>query len=212
MRADIRGRVGPQFLSDGVQQRIRTGKGGELVVGRLHGNYTEQAYRGNVFVGTTSNSVTLQQLNNSGPAMCLLNPQRSDKYLALIRFEMCIAAIPVTPVAGLYALQLYQHYATDPTTTLDTNVYPAITAANAIPNGKIFRGPAFTGATGTLYRMLASHYTGAATVIPNIAAFFIDFDGTCLLSPGNSIAPCQTNNDSTNASVHVSFVWEEIPI
>lgn len=212
LQANVIGHCGPQVVDDGSAPVFRAGNTGEAIVSSLHGHYTEQALRGNLFVATSNLSELIQGYPSVTPNLAFYNPIGSQKLLSMVRFEMAISTAPTTPVIGPYLLALLSKYSADPATTPMQNNFSGITGVSQSGMGRLVAGATFTGATSQIYRMIATHYTGAVTTIPNMPAYAIDFDGTCLLSPGNALYPAQLNNDATNANAFYTFIWEEIPI
>ena len=211
MNIVVQGTVGPQPGSDGATPSFRQGKTGEIIVTDLHGRYFEQSYRGNVYVACQTAGVLLTTVAGTSPSFCLFDPASSGVNLSMIRFEMALTVAAGTPVIGAYIL------------TVNTNPVAAATTGSAVvPTPGIIggtsnaKGRPLTSATlpvnPTLYRTLAQHYTGAITTIPNMPAFFIDFDGTALIAPGCTLSVGQLNVDTTNATALCACIWEEIPV
>lgn len=211
MSTKIYGQVGPIVAGDSTNVPFRQGKSAEAIVTELHGKYYEQAYRGNLFVATQTAGVTLATVAGTAPSFSLFNPAGSGKYLSLIRWDMVLTVAAATPVIGAYMLTVNTNPSAAATTGTAVTPTPGIVGATASAVGKPLTS-ATLPANPTLYRAFVNHLTGAITTIPNMPAFTIDFDGTCLIAPGCTISVGQLNTDTTDASALCSVIWEEVPV
>jgi hypothetical protein len=207
----IQGRVGEQRLGDGTTPPLRLGNDAQLIMSELHGRYCEQSLRGNLYTACQTAGQILTTVAGTSPSFSLFNPAGSGVLLSLIRFEMVLTVAAGTPVIGAYML------------TVNTNPIAAATTGTAVvPTPGIIggtnnaKGRPLTACTvpvnPTLWRTLAQHYTGAITTIPNMPAFFIDFDGTGIIAQGCTVSVGQLNVDTTNATALCAVIWEEIPV
>ena len=205
----IQGKVGPQILAEGSEAIIRLGRGAELIVSELHGKYYEQTFRGNVFVATQTAGIAINTQSGQATSFALANPAGSGKNCSLIRWDVVMTALPATPVVGVYGLYVNTNTIAAAVTGTAVTPFPGLLGTNYQPVAKPF-STATVPANPTLFRVLETKLTGAATTIPYLPQFFIDFDGTCILTPGTTICLQQIAADTTNGSAINSVVWEEV--
>src|SRR5437870_7298434 len=73
--------------TDGNNYVFLQGKQAEAIVSELHGKYYTQAYRGNVFWGSTASAGVLVPIaSTTGPTFGLWNPAGSGKNAAIVRY------------------------------------------------------------------------------------------------------------------------------
>lgn len=208
--------------ADGTNLPILQGKAGEQMVSELHGKYYNQAYRGNVYWGSTALAgVTLPILSSTSPTFVLWNLQGSGKNLSLIRCQ-------ITPTTAMTTASGYG-YAFVPNagaaigTAAPFSAFTQITAT---------RGPCLVPATagqGNSAALLASAATlttaatqfrsngmssgtGAITVPASQPVLSEDFDGTLILPPGTAMIVGTTIVTSGQTATGVTLIWEEVPI
>lgn len=211
MAITVQGQVGPQVLQDGATQAVQLGKNAEIVVTEYHGKYYTQSYRGRVFTATQAAAVIMLPTTGATASFCVANPAGSGVNLSLVRFEMIVTSPPGTPVVGGYMLNVTANTVAAAVTGTAIVPTPGLIGTNYQPAGKAFT-TATMPATPTFFRTIASKLTGAATTIPYLAAFAIDFDGTAILTPGSAIGLQQISADTTNASAVATMIWEEVAL
>lgn len=203
----LTGQIGPQTASDGAPLPLRQGRTAEAVVTELHGKYFEQTLRGNVFTWAAAAAV----LNTAGTtaSTVLVNPAGNSKNLSLIRIEVSVTALAGTPVVGTYNTYINSNTVAAAVTGTAGVAQSSLIGSNFQPQGKVFTAATLPAAP-TLFRPLANKETGAATTIPYLQTFVLEFDGTCVLTPGTAISVQQNTADTTNATAAVTYIWEEI--
>ena len=207
----IAGTAGPSIVGDGAQPALRMGKTGEAIVTELHGKYFEQSYRGALFVATQPAAVLLSTSGVAAASFVIANPVGSGKIVSLDRFAMVLATFPTTPVAGAYVLAINNNPLAAVVTGTPVVPTPGMIGSAAQSVAKVFSS-ATLPAVPTIHRVVATKGLGASTTLAFFGPLLIEFDGTCLLLPGTSLALQQVVADATNATAIATMVWEELPL
>lgn len=215
------GQVGPiSSTADGVQVALRAGKLGEQIVSQLHGNYYEQAYRGQLFsigsstVALSANTVSLTATTT--PIVGVYNPVGSGKNLVLLKGKCVIVTAgnsAVAPGAFVWATSI-----NNPAISTGLNPLNRLTLANTGSVAKGFAGAtALTGLTNNLVIQQAASFgtlvaAQGATATPMISGDALEeFDGALIVPPGGVLALLNTVS-TTTISVASMLLWEEVPL
>jgi hypothetical protein len=198
--------------SPGVETRGRSGLDSELVVTELHGKYYEVCRLGNIFFACMTAGVILPApAATAANPFTLANPAGSGKNVVPISFDLVFTIMPGTPVVGTYGLYVNTNVVAAAVTGTAIVPVPGFLGSNFQPVAKPF-STATVPAAPTFLMPFSTKLTGAATTIPNLPSYHIDFDGRVILGPGSAITPQQTAADTTNATVICAMCWEEVPI
>jgi hypothetical protein len=203
--------------SDGNQYDAMGGKAGEVMVSELHGKYTSQNYRGNVFIGASASAgIALIVPATTGGHPTLWNPSGSGYIASIIRLQLSYVSGANAPTALEWAVTTNAgaNYGTVAPIATFTNVAPTCANIGAGRVSKMFWAPATnTFSTAPAYLMptgiALDTMVAASTNSP--WANIIDYDGTLMLSPGTALSLC-AQATTTTALFQVGLVWEEIPI
>ena len=227
MSIEVSGKVGPQFLSDGVLSALRTGRNGELIAQLLHGLHYEQNNRGAVFSGgmglTAINNITFTTGTLGAtctPIIGVWNP-----------FSSLVNLIPIRAILGLTTTAL-QSTGGGPFVWATSTANIAITTGNAPFNRKSMLqsgscakdmcGVALTGLTTNLVVRGAANLGGGsaynaallATAVgmhSQLAASTETFEGQFIVPPGGILALLATTTPVAQSAV-ATLIWEEIPL
>lgn len=208
--------------ADGTNQPFLQGKQNELIVSALHGKYYTQAYRGNLFWGSTAVSGQTLSIVTATTNTCLIlwNPQGSGKNVSLA--NITIGPSIAASTADAYGYGILLNAGAGIGTGAPFSAFTPITATRG--GGPIsitgqgasaaLLGSAATLTTAsTFYRTLGAGVgTGAVSaqwVSPIIRE---DFDGTCIIPPGTAFFVGTTIVTSGQTGTAVSCVWEEVPL
>ena len=202
--------VGVQNNPDGPSPIIaRAGKQGEQMVSELHGRYYEQAYRKNIYVGSSgaTPTVTTVALATTYTGLALINPAASQVNLTVLKVGVSfIVVFPAVATVGVMA-----GYSPLGTTTFSA---AATDGLSSYLNGPRAIGRCALSATlvGTpqLHTVFGSGLTGAATVQTTQWALY-DMEGSLVIPPGG-YAAIYTSTVCGAAGMAASFMWEENPI
>lgn len=197
--------VGPQVSPDGQSIQPRAGKAGEIIVQELHGRYTEQVYRGNVFFAHGGNAALTFSVGLTTTTMVGLivtNPIGSGKLLVPMQAEFSPSGVVVGGVALCslpYTITAFPH-----TTALTVrNAYISgglVSVANA--DSGMSAGPVTPIPAKMLFACLSTNTAqGAAPVL-------YDLGGSLIVPPGCGVAMLAT----TAITGWPSLTWEEIAI
>lgn len=221
MILNLQGKVGPRPLGDGAREPVRLDKSGGLVTTRLHGKYSELAFRRNTFRSSGLSVVSTAGATTT-VGFFLYNPLHSRKYLVPIYWTITQGSFPTTPanfalVLSVDTIPQYLDPIVIADTVVSTTILPRAGAIVANTTGiasGVFATQAVTIARAlTIYRPFHHRYTGASTTVPFEARTFIEFEGTCLIAPGCLIAVQRTAPDTSGAtSFRHELVWEEVDV
>jgi hypothetical protein len=196
------------------QGGLAMGRNNESVVTELHGKFYESSRRGFLWTATQAvGGVVATLFNATTASSALANPPGSGKGLSLVRVEVATKVLAGTPVLGFYTLSVSQV----PNATLVTGT--ALTPLSGlVGNGATPAGKPFTTATlpvaPVLYRLIGGKPTTTSTTgaLPFFPTMFLDFDGQCVLQPGTYASVGQDAADTTNATIVVTWIWEEVDL
>lgn len=198
--------------ADGSNQPFLQGKAGELIAAELHGKWYTNAYRGNVFIGSTALAGTVIPVNASGlvSTFTLWNPLGSGKNLELISYDLGIAGT-TTAVIGSVALvgQIGVGAAiVIPTSQTALTPINALIGAGSAPQAKLLSAGTLTGTPSVFASLGISFGTTGAT--PGPATAHYEFDGKLIIPPGVLITTVSTA--AQTQAMQQQFVWAEVPI
>ena len=221
-------RAGVRNISEGRAVPLRLGGSAKVVSGRAHGRYREQSIRGNLFVGGNELNQTMKVQNTRNAACAIYNPPGSGKYVSLVRWEMTIDSsnFPSLAALGIYVtVNLSQTAITDTPGIVQagfvrqgfvqTNGFgnPYTKSSLLLPAAIVYDPLTYTGGDlPTIFRVMSTQTAGVATTIPGLPSYAVEFDGTCIMSPGTLICCQQTAGSINNVSSVHAIVWEEISI
>ena len=203
LNAQMVGDVGQRSVADGsVNQKVRLDRQTSLLVSGLHGKYTEQALRGNIFSVANQAVVALSAaLSTTYTGLCIGNPTNSSVNMSLIEVgwafgikqnQSCVLGVMTTTMIST-----------------DTAAQ-AIAPRNALVGGRksvMLADDAATINTPVLERVVGSHLEN--TLVTN-GPYIYSFDGTLIVPPGGLVAFYASAAVEAGCIIH--FVWEEIPV
>lgn len=204
-----------QSLADNSTPDALAGKAGEQVITELHGKYYTQAYRGNVFVGSTAiGGVALTTSVTTAQVFMVWNPSGSGKNIVPI--NTTIGYVSGTGVAA----NLGYSYLTGMGSGLGAGGCSAYTAGTPV-NANLGSGNVsiarFAPATATVLAPTYLRSMGvsqlALTAATTTAGQWVsrdDFDGSVIIGPGSAIFVIGVA--SITSLFTISMVWEEIPV
>ncbi len=212
---------------DGSTGNVTLGRANELIIAELHGKYLEQAYRGNVFmVSTTTAGVVLPIFvaTTLTPTYSIWNPAGSGRLMVpivlLLGWTATTAALgTLVWVATTNAGDHVAAVGPPPAPIVAFGTQTAPVNAN-LGSGKVSQmrfsgtGGTTTLATGqpTFYRgtgITITATTSASTAQPWWTARD-DWDGTSIIPPGNAIH--LMGSTATLATVTATLVYLEVPL
>lgn len=190
-------------------QAFLQGKQGELLDAKLHGDFYTQAYRGNLFFGTTATAGTTIPIQASGLAstFTLYNPASSGKILELVSYTVAFEA--ATTVVSDVSLYFQAQIGTvnailSSLTALTTR--PALLGGSFASQAALYSAATFTGALvkgPTLFGPTAvtSTQMGPTEYL---------FNGRILVPPG--VAVTTAGNAAQASAASQTLFWIENPI
>ena len=201
----IQSKVGKTNNSKGSNPDLRSGNGGELIVGNAGAKYMEAVLNGNVYIGANlgGTPVTTQAgLSATTPALALYNPIGSGVNLVLLTVTVDITTSPAAASGLMLAYNLAN--AAAPTLTTLANVTNALVGNLKLPVGQCARVSTLAAAPLAL-RMLGGT-TGAAAI--GGVQLIDKVDGEIIITPGVAISIQATSATALLSS----FTWEEVGI
>lgn len=195
--------VGEVNRADGVVNvSARADRQGGLLTSGLHGRYTEQALRGNLFSCANQAAVaTTAALAGTWTGLCVSNPSTSRVNMAILEFGGALTVVGSDDGSmGLLTC---------------TIAAPAsnITIYNCMLGGKSSGMIADDGATIVGGRLFGSPFgcgMGATNLVAGTGPFVWNLDGKLIIPPGYTVATYTTT--ATTAAYIFHFIWEEIPV
>ena len=221
----VGGSVGPQAVKagDASNPEMRMGSTGEVVVQELHGRFTEQCVRGNMYsistlgvLALTANTITLNATTT--PILGIYNPSTSGVNAVVLQAALVDYINNVTSVfPGAYVWA-----ASVGNTAVSTGLTPfnRKTLASSGSAVKGFGGAtALTGLTNSLVVFDAAEFNtasglltttvAATTPTPSVSGV-ANIDGSIIVPPGGVLALLNTISSTTH-SVWGRLLWEELP-
>lgn len=202
LNAQMVGDVGERNVALGaVNQKARLDRQAGLMVSNLHGKYTEQALRGNLFgVSNQAAVATTAALAGAWTGLCVSNPSTSNFDLAILEFggSLSVAGSDDGSMGLLGA----------------TIAAPAsnVTIKNMKMGDRASIAIADDGATivgGYVIGAPFAYGIGATNLVNQTGTFAWKLDGALIVPPGHTVATYTTT--ATTAAFIFYFIWEEIP-
>jgi hypothetical protein len=201
-------------LGDTSQPIALMGKAAELIVAELHGKYYTQAYRNNLFNGSTAVAgVAVPSYNTTAQVFGIWNPAGNTKNAVL-------ASLDIGLVSGAIILSNW---------TLSANLNAGSAVATAAPvsaftagtptggniavsggNSVRFTPSAATTLASTLVMTLGLSHNTTTTTTNYAISLHYDFDGKVIVPPNSAL--WVTNNAASGATADLSLFWEEVPV
>lgn len=213
MPVPITGVVGYTTTSnaDGSNPIVSMGKYGEILCSEVHGKYYNHNYRGKLFSASQAIAGVAITTVGTTAGFAVFNPIGSGVNMVLVRFEVWFQIDPVTPIVGGYSL-----YSNNTLQAAGVTGTALTVQSGFLGGGGVNKCTAFTTATlpasPAHFRSVVQKQTGAATVIPYLPVFGIDFDGTAALGPNTAVSFMQDASDGTAAKSVCTMVWYEAPL
>ena len=202
--------VGSQAAQDGQVIQGRGDRQGGQLVSELHGRYTEQAYRRNIFVGSNgaTPTVTTVALATTYTGLALINPINSNVNVSLLKVGYSfIVVFPAVATVGL--MGGYSPLGTTTFSVAATNGLQTYLTLSNTAKAQCALSATLVG-TPQLLQVFGSGLTGAATTNPFIQQV-VDMEGSVVIPPGGYVA-MYTSTVCGAAGMAASFMWEEIPV
>lgn len=208
MKAEIE--VGPQINADGTTNVMRQTRLGALATTELHGKYSEQTVRGNVYTAVSASASLLAATGTAITPLSLYNPPGSGKNLYLIRTHLLPTVAPGTQVTGAFAYYFVNNPILSSATASTVN--SNLIGANQKGVGLAYSTITVTPAPAVLLPFATKFGTAAPTsTFPT--RIVDDVDGQIVIGPGGFLTVEETAADTTsNYFAIVAFVWEEVPV
>lgn len=217
----IQGQVGQLTALDGVQNNLRQGRTGEIILSQAHGRYYEQTSRGQLFTLTLSATTTgIAAGNLLGAAaaastnFAIWNPIGSG-------FNLSITKCMIGLISGTLATGPLYHAVIQTSNPTINTVSTNGVAYNNLVGGKspvaryvaVAAGTALTGGSApVVLRTMNLTFSAAAFAAPAGANTLADLpDGDLIIPPGYGWVP-QFSAAGTSVLNSYSVTWEEIPI
>lgn len=212
----VQGLVGApanQSLADGLSPVALQGKAAELIVAELHGKYYTQAYRNNLFNGSTAIAgVAVPAYNTTGQTFGLWNPAGNTKNAVLTSLDAGL-------VSGALILSNWTlSQSLNAGSALATGGISAFTAGTpqggniGISGGNTvrFTPSAATTLASTFLMTLGLSYNTTTTVANQAESVHYDFDGKVIVPPNSAV--WVTNNAASGGTFDLTLFWEEVPV
>jgi len=196
-------KVGESQNADGAIIDGRSGKQGDLIVSGLHGKFTEQALRGNVYSACNQAAVAITAaLATTYTGFVISNPATSGYNLAVLEAGFAAAAAMAAGAVGL----MYG--------TTSSAIAAAITPVNRKLGGKgsvaVVDDGSTLPSTPVLLQVIGEVGSVATTSYGTVGPHICKLDGSLIIPPGYYVAFYHTAGHT--AAIVCHMVWEEIPV
>src|ERR1700752_142777 len=202
----VQAQVGPQVDADGAAPNLRAEKTGALVVQYAHARYTEEVYRGNVFVAANQAAQALSTaLSTTQTGFTLTNPAGSGKNLIVLDACIALASAP----AGISDLVWAANV--NPAAAAVTQTTP-LTVRNALLGAAASAvGLAASAVTLPAAPVVVRPVGGGPVATGSVTAPFIrdEIAGLLMIAPGCALSLSAL---TTAISVICALFWAEMPI
>ena len=199
--------------ADGTSPIVLQGKQAELIVAELHGKYYTQAYRNNLFNGSTAiGGVTVPAYNTTGNVFGLWNPAGNTKNAVLVSLDIGL-------VSGALIMSNWTlSQSLNAGSALATGGISAFTAGTPVGgnigvsggNSVRFTPSAATTLAATFLMTLGLSFNTTTTTTNYATSLHYDFDGKVIVPPNAAV--WVTNNAASGAVADLSLFWEEVPV
>lgn len=200
--------VGTQNIADGSTITARGGRQGETIISALHGAYTEQALRRNLFHAhaiVTAPVIYTTAAGTGGPL--LWNPPTSGVNAVILAAGLAVTT--VTTVAAGIGLTGNTGQSSAPTSTTAIDSRTSAFVGGAASACTPYRVGTPTNA-GNFFIPLFWVHTGALTV-DNTGVAWISVNGILVCPPGAWVSLAGSATASTTVA-QLSLMWEEVPV
>jgi hypothetical protein len=201
----IQGTTGPQILTDGAPNNIRTERAGGMVVQDAHGSLAEPAMRGNIFSARASITGMVIYTTAAGTGGPFIWNGSTNKVVSVLKVGWSVTtAATATGMVGV-ATGTGMTVAPTNTAVADTgNCYTGGPASNAT---------AYSTATSTgtpRFIPLGQLSTAAVSLVPANTTLF-DFKGSLIIPP-NCWVSLAASATLTTSVLQTFIMWEELPL
>lgn len=203
LNAQMVGDVGERNVSLGaVNQKVRLDRQGAIVSSNLHGRYTEQALRGNLFgVSSQAAVATTAALAGTWTGLCVSNPSTSGYNIAILEFGGSLSVAGSDDGSmGLLGCTI----AAPASNVTIKNMKMGDRASIAIADD----GATIVG--GYVIGAPFAYGLGATNLVNQTGTFAWHLDGKLIVPPGYTVGTYTTT--ATTAAFIFYFIWEEIPV
>ena len=200
-------------VNDGLSPVALQGKQAELIVAELHGKYYTQAYRNNLFNGSTAIAgVTLPAYNTTTQVFGLWNPAGNTKNAGLVSLD--IGLVSGADILSNWTLS----QSLNAGSALATGGISAFTAGTpqggnigvSGGNSVRFTPSAATTLASTFLMTLGLSFNTTTTTTNYAVSLHYDFDGKVIVPPNSAV--WATNNAASGSVADLSLFWEEVPV
>ena len=200
--------------TDGSYYDLLLDKLGGLIVSELGGKYLTQAYRKNIYFGSTTNAgIAIPADDATAQKFMLWNPAGSNVLCVPIHLRGGIATLGTRVVSSIQLNFLPNAGsalgASGAPITAWTDTAAKSTYIGTTGNAMVKFSLAATTIAMTSYFQLGYYHDLAGGGSP--PPFIIDFDGTVILPPNNAMA-LQSTDAATGSTYALTIVWLEIPL
>jgi hypothetical protein len=212
----IQGIVNPPgntSAQDQTQPIALMGKAAELIVAELHGKYYTQAYRNNLYNGTTAiGGVVSAVATTTSQTFGIWNPAGNTKNAVLASLDIGLVSGTIT--IGAFCLS----NSLNAGSALATGGISVFTSANpqggnigvSGGNSVRFTPSAATTLAGVFMMTLGLSFNTTETTLNYAISFHYDFDGKVIVPPNSAVWVAV--NTTVSATSDISLFWEEVPV
>jgi hypothetical protein len=216
--------VGPQKQGDGQPIFQRAGTLGDTITSNLHGKYTEQTMRGNVYSFGISNTalssttaIATGLTASATPILALYNPLGNPYFASIIKATVVVSTVAASAVApGGFQWVFSTNNAAISTGSAPINMRTLAAAGSAMKAFAI--STALTGLSTNLAFLRASAISSCVNAAGAVTAVSLPqgvpeelVDGSIIVPPG-CVVGLMNQISTTTISVSVALTWEEVPL
>lgn len=202
-------------LADNSTPDALAGKAGEAIIAELHGKYYTQAYRGNVFVGSTALAgVVPATSTGTAQTFMIWNPAGSGKNIVPI--NCTLGYVSTTSVAGNYGYSFLTNMGSGFSVAGGCSAATLVAPVNMNLGSGIASIARFAPATATVIAPTYLRSMGVSQLALTAASTVTtgwttreDFDGSIIIGQGSALFV--VGYTSSAAIYDVAMVWAEVP-
>lgn len=200
-------------LGDGLQPIALMGKAAELIVAELHGKYYTQAYRNNLFNGSTAiGGVVVPAYNTTAQTFGLWNPAGNTKNAVLVSLDagLVSGALILSNFTLSQSLNAGSALATGGISAFTSGTPQGGNLGVSGGNSVRFTPSAATTLASTFLMTLGISFNTTTTTTNYAASIHYDFDGKVIVPPNSAV--WVTNNAASGGTFDFTLFWEEVPV
>jgi hypothetical protein len=197
---------------------ILLGKQADTIFAELHGKYYTQAYRNNLFIGSSAVAGVVPPIySTTSHVFGLWNPAGNTKNGVLVSLD--VGLVSGTIIISNWTLSQSLNAGANVATGAPISVFASVApqpgnigaiAGNSLRFTSGTAGTAATTIATTFLMTLGMSFNTTETTLNYEVSLHYDFDGKVIVPPNTAI--WLTNNAASGATANATLMWEEVPV